>query len=151
MPVQPAADEASPPPLQGSVLYIEDVELNYLVVEGILARHPGVALRRATTGAEGVRLVRGELPDFVLLDMHLPDMSGLDVIRLLSEIIAERQLRITILTGDKLTTDVIKAMSLGAYEYMVKPVNAALLEAGLRRALTGKHASAANSLPRERG
>jgi DNA-binding response OmpR family regulator len=147
MPVQPAADEASPPPLHGSVLYIEDVDLNYLVVEGILARHPGVALRRATTGAEGVRLVRGELPDFVLLDMHLPDMSGLDVIRLLSETIAERQLRITILTGDKLTTDVIKAMSLGAYEYMVKPVNAALLEAGLRRALSGKRASQAHTLP----
>ena len=151
MPVQPAADEASAPPLQGSVLYIEDVELNYLVVEGILDRHPGVTLRRAASGAEGVRLVRSERPDFVLLDMHLPDMSGLDVIRLLSETIAERELRITILTGDKLTTDVIKAMSLGAYEYMVKPVNAALLEAGLRRALTGKRANAANSLPRGRG
>jgi DNA-binding response OmpR family regulator len=146
MPSAPAEDEAAPSPLHGSVLYIEDVDLNYLVVEAILSRHPGVTLRRAATGAEGVRHVRGEHPDFVLLDMHLPDMSGLDVIRLLSETIAERQLRVTILTGDKLTTDVIKAMSLGAYEYMVKPVNVALLEAGLRRALSGKRASRAHTL-----
>jgi len=143
----PAVDKAAPVPLRGSVLYIEDVDLSYLVVEAILEQHPGVTLCRAATGAEGVRRVRGERPDFVLLDMHLPDMSGLDVIRLLSETIAERQLRVTILTGDKLTSDVIKAMSLGAYEYMVKPVNAALLEAGLRRALSGKRASQAHTLP----
>lgn len=146
MPFKPTADEAANSPLSGRVLYIEDVEVNYMVVEAILARHAGVKLRRAATGIEGVRLVRSEHPDFVLLDMHLPDMSGLEVIRQLSETIAERQLRVTILTGDRLTSDVIKAMSLGAYEYMVKPVDAALLEAGVRRALTGKRASPANTL-----
>jgi DNA-binding response OmpR family regulator len=143
-------DEATTEPLKGSVLYIEDVDVNYLLVESILAPHAGVKLSRASTGIEGVRRVRNEFPDFVLLDMHLPDISGLEVVRLLSETIAERQLRVTILTGDHLTMDVIKAMSLGAYEYMLKPVDPALLEAGVRRALTGKQASPSNTLASHR-
>jgi len=131
---------SDPPPaeLRGKVLYIEDVAVNFAVVEAALASHPGVQLIRAATGLEGVRLVRSENPDFVLLDMHLPDISGLEVVRLLSEDIAARRLRVTILTGDSLTMDVIKAMSLGAFEYWVKPVDARVLEAGVRRALTGK-------------
>ena len=132
--------------LQGKVLYIEDVDVNYLLVESLLAPHSGVQLMRAATGQDGMRLVRSEMPDFVLLDMHLPDMSGLDVVRQLSDTIAERQLRITILTGDRLTMDIIKAMSLGAYEYMVKPVKPDVLEAGLRRALTGKQADPSGTL-----
>jgi len=138
--------EEPPADLRGKVLYIEDVDDNYLLVEAILARHQGVQLIRAETGQEGVHRVRSERPDFVLLDMHLPDISGLEVVRQLSDTIAERQLRITILTGDRLTMDIIKAMSLGAYEYMVKPVDARALEAGVRRALTGKQAAASRTL-----
>jgi len=89
----------------------------------------------ASTGREGVELVRSERPDFVLLDMHLPDMTGLDVVRMLNEEIASRRLHVTILTGDELSIDVIKAMSLGASEYLVKPVTAQALERSLRRAL----------------
>ena len=136
----------SPPPsseqpadaLRGKVLYIEDDSINFAIVESMLARHPGVQLIRAATGLEGVHLARSERPDFVLLDMHLPDISGLEVVRILNEDIAEGRLRVTILTADKLTMDVIKAMSLGAFEYMVKPVDARVLEAGMRRALAGK-------------
>jgi DNA-binding response OmpR family regulator len=131
--------------LRGKVLYIEDVPINYVLVENILARHPGVQLIHAATGLEGVRMVRSERPDFVLLDMHLPDISGLEVVRLLSEDIAERRLRLTILTGDSFTMDVVKAMSLGAFEYMVKPVEPRVLEAGVRRALTGKRADPTRS------
>ena len=132
--------------LRGKVLYIEDVAVNFAAVEAALAGHPGVQLIRAATGLEGVRLVRSEQPDFVLLDMHLPDISGLEVVRRLSEDIAARRLRVTILTGDELTMDVIKAMSLGAFEYWVKPVDAGVLEAGVRRALTGNRPDPARTL-----
>jgi DNA-binding response OmpR family regulator len=133
LPSDPPAAE-----LRGKVLYIEDDSINFAIVESMLARHPEVQLIRAATGHEGVRLARSERPDFVLLDMHLPDISGLEVVRILNEDIAEGRLRVTILTADKLTMDVIKAMSLGAFEYMVKPVDARVLEAGMRRALAGK-------------
>ena len=132
--------------LRGKVVYIEDAPMYFELVKALLAPHREVEIIHASTGHEGVQLVRSEHPDFVLLDMHLPDISGLEVVRLLSETIAERQLRVTILTSDHLTMDVIKAMSLGAFEYMVKPVDPALLEAGVRRALTGKKANPANTL-----
>ena len=122
--------------MSGKVLYIEDQTTNYALVEAILTQHPKVQLIHAETGLEGVRMVRSERPDFVLLDMHLPDISGLDVVRMLSDEIAEHQLRVTILTADSLTLDIIKAMSLGAFEYLVKPVRVQALESSMRRALT---------------
>jgi DNA-binding response OmpR family regulator len=132
--------------LRGKVLYIEDVDVNFVMVEGGLASFPNVQLIRATTGLDGVRLVRSEHPDFVLLDMHLPDISGLDVIRQISEDIATRRLRVTILTGDELTMDVIKAMSLGAFEYWIKPVDVRVLKEGVRRALSGNRPDPARTL-----
>lgn len=126
------------PALSGRVLYIEDLPINYVVVESILARHPGIELLHAETGLEGIERVRRDKPDFVLLDMHLPDISGVEVVRRLSEDIAEHGLLVTLLTADRFTMDVVKAMSLGAFETLVKPVDAQLLEAAVRRALTGE-------------
>ena len=141
-----SASEPLDAELRGKVLYVEDVDVNFVMVEGALASFPEVQLIRAATGHDGVRLVRSERPDFVLLDMHLPDISGLDVVRQISEDIAARQLRVTILTGDELTMDVIKAMSLGAFEYWIKPVDVRVLRDGVRRALSGNRPDPARTL-----
>jgi DNA-binding response OmpR family regulator len=90
---------------------------------------------------EGIRLARSEQPDFVLLDMHLPDIGGLEVVRALNEEIAAGKLRVTLLTADSLSMDIVKAMSLGAYDYWVKPLNLAKFEAALKRALSRKDTS----------
>ena len=131
-------DDEHPPlhELRGKVLYIEDNPLNMALVESVLSDYPGVTLIKATTGAEGIRLARAERPDLVLLDMHLPDIGGLEVVRALNEEIAKGQLRVTLLTADTLSMDIVKAMSLGAYDYWLKPLDLTKLEAGLRRALT---------------
>lgn len=126
------------PKLQGSVLYIEDEPVSFAVVEALLSDHPGVRLVRAQTGGEGERLARSERPDVILLDMHLPDMSGIEVVRRLSEDIAAGAFRVILLTADRLNIDVLKAMSLGAFEYLVKPVSREVLEASLGRALAAK-------------
>ena len=120
---------------RGKVLYVEDQDLNFLLVQAQLAAMlPGVTLTRALTGAEGVERVRKERPDLVLLDMHLPDLGGLEVVRALTVEISEG-LKVALLTADHLSMDIIKAMSLGAYEYWVKPLGAAQLEKGVRRGL----------------
>ena len=93
-----------------------------------------------------MRLAHTERPDFVLLDMHLPDIGGLEVVRRLNDLITSRGLRVTILTGDHLSMDIIKAMSLGAYEYWVKPLQLRQFESGLRRALTGRRADPQRTL-----
>ncbi|MDQ5899080.1 MAG: hypothetical protein RLY78_3249 [Pseudomonadota bacterium] len=136
MSAQPDTDDR--PALRGRLLYIEDDALVVPVVRQLLDAHPDVEFLHAATGLEGVRLAREWRPDFVLLDMHLPDIGGLDVVRQLNEDIAARGLRVTILTGDRLSMDIIKAMSLGAFEYWVKPLQPRIFEDGLRRALTGR-------------
>jgi hypothetical protein len=124
--------------LCGSILYVEDEPLSFAVVEAFLSAHPDLRLIRAQTGEEGVRLARSEHPEAVLLDMHLPDISGIEVVRRLSEDISAGSFRVVLLTADKLNIDVLKAMSLGAFEYLVKPVSRRALEAALERALSRK-------------
>jgi len=145
-------DDEHPPlhELRGKVLYIEDNPLNMALVESVLSDYPGVTLLKATTGAEGIRLARAERPDLVLLDMHLPDIGGLEVVRALNEEIAKGQLRVTLLTADTLSMDIVKAMSLGAYDYWLKPLDLTKLEAGLRRALTSSEGERPRPYPPKR-
>ncbi len=142
--------EVLQPALHGTVLSIEDDPLVVAVLQAMLKRHPDVHLINAATGRDGIALARSEHPQFVLLDMHLPDMSGLAVVRELSEDIASRSLRVTILSADKLSIDIIKAMSLGAFEFWQKPLDTAVFEEGLRRALGGASADPAHTLRRRR-
>ena len=130
---------ASEPDLRGKVLYIEDNPINVDLIETALSKYPGITLVKARNGMEGIRLARAEKPDFVLLDMHLPDIGGLEVVRALNEEIASGQLCVTLLTADTLSMDIVKAMSLGAYDYWLKPLNMNKLETGLKRALQRKN------------
>ncbi len=143
--------DVSPSPDQprGKLLYIEDQEVNQMLMEAQLASMPGVTLIKASTGADGVRLARSEKPDLVLLDMHLPDFGGLEVVRALM-IEISNGLKVALLTADTLSMDIIKAMSLGAYEYWVKPLDRRQLEEGVRRALGGGGADPRHRLPATR-
>ena len=118
-----------------SVLCIEDHPVNMQLVEAMLADLPGVRLLKAFNGREGVRLAKAELPDLVLLDMRLPDIGGLEVVRELSELISQEQLRVVLLTGESFSMDVVKAMSLGAHDYWPKPLTAERVRDGVKRAL----------------
>jgi PAS domain S-box-containing protein len=62
------------------VLYIEDNETNVEVMRGILAQRVQVQMEVAVTGLEGLASVHDRSPHLILLDMHLPDMSGLDLL-----------------------------------------------------------------------
>lgn len=128
-------DSATPLELTGTVLCIEDQPSNMALVEAMLSGFPGVTLLKAFTGRDGVRLAQAERPDLVLLDMGLPDIGGLEVVRALSEQISQRKLRIVLLTADSFSIDVVKAMSLGAHEYWPKPLSLERTVAGLRRVL----------------
>ncbi|GEM_PF-874149 len=133
--------------LRGKILYVEDDPINMVLVETTLQAFPGVTLVKAGNGADGIRLARSEKPDLVLLDMHLPDMGGLEVVRALNEEIASGKLRVALLTSATLSMDIVKAMSLGAYDYWLKPVDVVKLEKSLRRALAGGQPERSKSSP----
>jgi two-component system cell cycle response regulator DivK len=118
----------------GTLLCIEDNEVNMALVEAVVADLPGVVLIKAATGTEGVRLARAHRPDLILLDMNLPDIGGLQVVRDLNVEIAAG-LKVVLLTAQDFSTEVVKAMSLGAREYWVKPIDTRRLQEGIVRLL----------------
>jgi nitrogen regulation protein NR(I) len=87
----------------------------------------------AETGAEGLEQARQRRPDVVILDIHLPDCSGLEMLRRLLDLDA-RSLVIFI-TGRSTTETAIEAMKLGAYEYLLKPLELQQLRQVVERAL----------------
>ena len=130
-----SAEPAAAPAAPRGVLCIEDHPVNMALVEAMLAGLSGVRLLKAYTGREGVRLAKTEQPDLVLLDMRLPDISGLEVVRELSELISQGRLRVVLLTGESFSMEVVKAMSLGAHDYWHKPLTVERVRDGVTRAL----------------
>ena len=80
----------------------------------------------AETGRDGLRLAQNESPDAVLLDVRLPDMSGLDVFAQMRE--HDRRLPVIIMTAHTTTEIAIEAMKRGAFEYLLKPFDLAELK-----------------------
>jgi two-component system nitrogen regulation response regulator GlnG len=79
-----------------------------------------VSMTTAASAAEGLALVQKEPPDVVVLDLNLPDGSGLDVFRKIHDI--DARIPVIFITGHGTTETAIEAMKLGAYEYLFKPL-----------------------------
>jgi CheY-like chemotaxis protein len=123
------------PEPSATVLCIEDHPVHMDVVEAVLARFADIRMVKAYNGRDGVMLAQTAHPDIVLLDMNLPDITGLDVVRELSVLISQRGLRVVLLTADSFSIDVVKALSLGAHAYWAKPMDVEQVAASLQHLL----------------
>jgi two-component system nitrogen regulation response regulator GlnG len=83
-------------------------------------RAPEFVLHAAATAAEGLAAVGRHRPDVVILDVHLPDASGLDTFAQLHR--ADARLPVVIVTGHGTTDLAIEAIKRGAYDYLLKPL-----------------------------
>ncbi|HEV3300968.1 MAG TPA: sigma-54 dependent transcriptional regulator [Planctomycetaceae bacterium] len=91
----------------------------------------------AATAREGINLVRDQRPDAVILDVRLPDMSGLDAFDEIRQI--DPRLPVIILTAYGTTETAIEAMKRGAFEYLLKPVDFRQLRSLVGRAVELSH------------
>jgi CheY-like chemotaxis protein len=107
----------------GVVLYVEDNRVNFLLVEQLLRIWSLVELHHAEDGAGALELARAVEPDLVILDLHLPDMNGLDVLRRLREEPAFARARVAVLSASALPGDVAAAWKAGVVEYWTKPLD----------------------------
>jgi signal transduction histidine kinase/ActR/RegA family two-component response regulator len=105
-----------------SLLYIEDAVANVRLIEGILERRPSVRLLPAMLGRLGIELAHKHRPDLILLDLHLPDIPGEQVLRELRANNATRGIPIVILSADA-TRDREQVLASGANAYLTKPVD----------------------------
>jgi CheY-like chemotaxis protein/anti-sigma regulatory factor (Ser/Thr protein kinase) len=117
-----AAEEvelAAPP--TSSVLYIEDNIANLHLVETILSRSGRIEVVSTMQGQLGLELARSHAPDLILLDLHLPDMDGEDVARLLLAEEATRDIPIVVLSADAYSSVRRRLLALGVAAYVTKP------------------------------
>ncbi len=116
--------------MQRSILLIDD-EPDVIRSLGRFFERAGWEVHRAMTGEEGIRLYEATHPDLVLLDLHLPGISGIDAL----EVLVPRDATVVMLTGHGDIETAVEAMRLGAENFLTKPVELAHLAAAADRAM----------------
>jgi DNA-binding response OmpR family regulator len=118
----------------GTVLIIDD-NPDALETLSFLLREKGYRALTAAGGRAGVTLAEAERPDLILLDIMMPDMNGYQVCQTLKQNAATEKIPIVILTVRKSKRDVSYASTVGAADYLTKPVRPAQLLAAVEEHL----------------
>ncbi|MDL1912730.1 PAS domain S-box protein [Chloroflexi bacterium CFX6] len=108
---------------RGVVLYVEDNLANVNLVEAIMERLPGVKLITAMQGRIALSLAKEHQPDLVLLDLHLPDIHGAEVLRRLKAEPATRHIPVVVISADAMPSKAEELRDLGARDYLTKPID----------------------------
>jgi len=119
------ADSAPAPERATSavILYIEDNQSNFRLMERVVSQRPGIELEHAPDGKAGLALAVSCRPDLVLLDMHLPDMSGEDVVQYLWADPRTRDIPVVVVTADASPGLARRLKAAGATSCVTKPIN----------------------------
>ncbi|WP_395672421.1 response regulator [Phenylobacterium sp.] len=118
---QPAADGGASP----RILIVDDVADNRTILRRRFERR-GFTIAEAESGGEALEQVAAETFDVVLLDVMMPDMNGLEVLRRIRQTLSDVQLPVIMVTGKTESQDIVEALTAGANDYITKPVDFAV-------------------------
>jgi signal transduction histidine kinase/CheY-like chemotaxis protein len=105
------------------LLLVEDNLANFKVIQALLSEREHIELLPAMTGRLGLELAREHRPDLVLLDQHLPDMTGAEVLHRLKADPETRDLPIVVVSADATPGQIRRMLALGADDYLTKPLS----------------------------
>ena len=132
--------------MSGRILIIDDEEtLCYFLKESL--EQKGYQAWAAHTAGDGLEQLATQGVDLVLLDLKLPDGEGLDVLSEIRKVDVE--LPVIVLTGHAAVETAVRAMKLGAYDYLEKPVNLAQLTSSVAEVLNSTHRERRSGKARE--
>lgn len=132
---KPVCDEAP------RILVVDDEPVNVHIIRNILSRE-GYSLTTVYSGREALDLLQnGHKFDLVLLDVMMPQLSGLDVCSKIRQIYTLTQLPILLLTAKDMTEDLVDGFNVGANDYLPKPFNIKELTARVKTLLDLKRTS----------
>lgn len=118
------------------VMIVDDHEIVRFALRGVLEAEQGIeVVGEAATGAEALERIAQVAPDVVLLDLHLPDMDGIDVCGLLCA--NDGAPRIVVLTSYDDDAEVFGALDAGAFGYLMKDVSPSALVEAVRTVADG--------------
>jgi PAS domain S-box-containing protein len=112
-----------PNDLQGTLLYIEDNDSNQRLMERAMSLRTGVTLITASHGKTGFDMARECNPDVIFLDLHLPDVTGREVLRLLRTDLTTCNIPVVIVSADASPGQIKRIRTEGAYAYITKPID----------------------------
>ncbi len=124
-----------------SLLIVDDAEANRDALSRRLAQR-GYAVSTAASGAEALAMVETQRFDLVLLDVEMPEMSGIDVLKRLRDTHLPTELPVIMVTARTQSADIVEALGLGANDYVTKPVDFAVALARISTHLAHKSAVA---------
>jgi two-component system cell cycle response regulator DivK len=110
------------------VLYIEDNVENRILVKRVLEVE-GYVVLEADDGIDGLRLVREEAPDLILIDINLPEVDGYEITTRLRQMEGLSNIPIVALTANVLKGDRERSLDAGCDGYIQKPIDVDLLPA----------------------
>jgi len=105
------------------VLYIEDNLSNLTLIEEMFAERPQIELLTAMQGKVGLDLARQHSLDLILLDLHLPDLDGHEVLRQLKSLDTTREVPVVVISADATASQIDRLMKAGAMAYLTKPLD----------------------------
>jgi PAS domain S-box-containing protein len=141
-----ASDDASPAPrvrTPVTLLYVEDNLANLSLVETILASRPGWKTIPALQGRLGAELACEHAPDLVLLDLHLPDVQGDEVLRRLRADHRTARIPVVMISADATPRTIDRLRAEGADAYLTKPLDVDEFLATIDRLLPAPEPAAA--------
>jgi CheY-like chemotaxis protein len=134
--------------MKRKVLVVDDNIDSITILRSILETS-GFAVRTAESGIEALALLEKELPDVILLDVMMPEMSGLEVLERLKAKHTTSRLPVILVTAKMQDEDVLTGYQFGADYYITKPCTAKQLLYGISLVL-GKAEASANLERREK-
>jgi CheY-like chemotaxis protein len=106
-----------------TVLYVEDNRANFRLMECIVAQRKELRLIGAERGYTGLETARTHLPDLILLDLHLPDISGHQVLEQLNDDPRTREIPVVVVSADATPGQIERLRAAGARSYLTKPLD----------------------------
>ena len=118
------------------VLMVEDSAPIRAVYSAYL-KNEQINLKMAATGEKALDLINSFKPHIILLDIYLPDMSGIDILKMIFS--SKLDIKVIVVTGSDSVTDAVAAMHYGAYDFMSKPISAQRLKVTLNNTINTLH------------
>ncbi len=118
-----------------TILAVDDNAANLTMISGILREEYKVAC--ANSGARALTFLEKHMPNLILLDIEMPDMNGYDVIQKIKSKEATAHIPVIFLTGNTDSDSEIKAFSLGAVDFILKPFDKTNVLARVTKHLIG--------------
>lgn len=118
------------------VLMVEDSAPIRAVYSAYL-KNEQINLKMAATGEKALDLINSFKPHIILLDIYLPDMSGIDILKMIFS--SKLDIKVIVVTGSDSITDAVAAMHYGAYDFMSKPISAQRLKVTLNNTINTLH------------